>query len=60
MSSLVLSVIRELYLDTERPVIVRDIEELDLNETDDEELKLQHNCSHIFSLAFKYASPLMR
>jgi LTN1 family HEAT repeat region len=61
ISSLFLAIVGELYLDTERPVILtNDITDFNLEEGDDEELKLQHNAGHILSLALRFASSLMR
>ena len=54
--------VRELYLDTERPVDLSglDIHEFQLEDVDDEELKLQGNVAYIFSQALSYASSLIR
>lgn len=61
MSSLFLAIIRELYLDAERPVPLSDIpQEFDLDVTDDEEVKLQRNTAHVFADALRYASSLIR
>ena len=61
-SALFLTVVRELYLDTERPVDLSrlDIDEFQLEDVDDEELKLQGNVAYIFSQALNHASSLLR
>ena len=61
MSSLFLAVVRELYLDTERPVPLSEVPEtFDLGEADDDEVKLQRNTGHVFAEALRYASSLLR
>ena len=62
MSTLFLTLVRELYLDTERPVDLSDldIEEFQLEDVDDEERKLQGNVGYVASQALNYASSLIR
>lgn len=60
--TLFLAVMRELYLDTERPVDLSKIsfDTLDLGEAEDEESKLQANTAFVFSQALNYASAPVR
>lgn len=62
MASLFLTVIRELYLDTNRPLDISDMkfEEFELEDVDDEERKLQSNTVYVFFQALNYASSLVR
>ena len=57
-----MSVVRELYLDTERPVNLSDLtyNEFELEDVEDEEGKLQGNIAFVFSQALNYASSLIR
>jgi hypothetical protein len=57
-----MSVVRELYLDTERPVNLADLtnKEFELEDVEDEERKLQGNTAFVFSQALNYASSLIR
>ena len=54
--------VRELYLDTERPVDLSDlnIEEFQLEDVDDEERKLHGNVAYIVSQALNCAPSLIR
>lgn len=62
MSSLFLAVIRELYLDTERPVDLSNVnfDQFELEDVEDEEGKLQGNTAVVFSQTLNYASSLIR
>ena len=62
MSSLFLAVIRELYLDTDRPVDLSNInfDQFELEDVEDEECKLQGNTAFVFSQTLNYASSLIR
>lgn len=62
MSSLFLTVIRELYLDTERPVDLSNInfDQFELEDVEDEERKLQGNTAVVLSQTLNYASSLIR
>ena len=62
MSSLFMAVVRELYLDLERPVDLSGaiIEEFELEDVEDEEFKLQRNTAFVFSQSLNYASSLIR
>jgi hypothetical protein len=58
ISLLFLTVMRELYVDTERPVDLSALtyDELELEDVEDDESKLQGNIAYIFSHALNYAS----
>ena len=62
MSSLFLAVVRELYLDTDRPVDLSNInfDQFELEDVEDEERKLQGNMAFVFSQTLNYASSLIR
>jgi hypothetical protein len=61
VSELFLIVIRELYLDTEKPAVLNEVPlSFDLDEAEDDELKLQRNTAHVFVDALRYASSLLR
>jgi len=62
MSSLFLAVVRELYLDTDRPVDLSNInfDQFELEDVEDEERKLQGNTAFVFSQTLNYASSLIR
>jgi hypothetical protein len=62
MSLLFLVVVRELYLDTDRPVDLSNInfDQFELEDVEDEELKLQGNMAFVFSQTLNYASSLIR
>jgi hypothetical protein len=61
MSLLFLAVVRELYLDTDRPVDLSNInfDQFELEDVEDEELKLQGNMAFVFSQTLNYASSLI-
>jgi hypothetical protein len=60
--TLFLAVVRELYLDTERPVDLSKMtfDQLDVEEAEDEESKAQANTAFVFSQALNYASAPVR
>jgi E3 ubiquitin-protein ligase listerin len=60
--TLFLAVVRELYLDTERPVDLSKMtfDKLDVEEAEDEESKVQANTAFVFSQALNYASAPVR
>jgi hypothetical protein len=62
MSSLFFAVVRELYLDTDRPVDLSNInfDHFELEDVEDEERKLQGNTAFVFSQTLNYASSLIR
>lgn len=62
MSSLFLALVRELYLDTDRPVDLSNInfDQFELEDAENEERKLQGNTAYVFSQALNYASSLIR
>jgi hypothetical protein len=57
-----LTAVRELYIDTERPVELSGLafDVFELEDADDEEVKLQCNTAYVFSQALNYASSLIR
>jgi hypothetical protein len=62
ISTLFWTVVRELYLDTERPVVLEGsaLHHVDLEEVEDEEKRLQQNVALVFSQALNHASALVR
>jgi hypothetical protein len=62
VSTLFLTVVRELYLDTERPVNLSTVpfDDFELEDVEDEERKLQANTAFVFFQALNYASSLIR
>ena len=54
--------IRELYLDADRPVDLSNInfDQFELEEVENEEQKLQGNMAFVFSQTLNYASSLIR
>jgi hypothetical protein len=57
-----MTMVRELYLDTERPVDLSslDFQVFQLKDMEDEEQKLQGNVAYVLSKALNYASSLIR
>jgi hypothetical protein len=55
-------VVRELYVDTSRPVDLSTLsyEEFELEDVEDEEKKFQGNTAYIFSHALNFAAYLIR
>jgi hypothetical protein len=62
VSTLFWTVVRELYLDTERPIELESsaLHHFDLEEAEDEEKRLQQNLAFVFSQALNLASALVR
>ena len=62
VSTLFWTVVRELYLDTERPIELEGsaLHYFDLEEAEDEEKRLQRNVAFVFSHALNHASALVR
>lgn len=62
VSTLFWTVVRELYLDTERPIEFESstFDQLELEEREDEEKRLQRNVAFVLSQALNYASALVR
>jgi hypothetical protein len=62
VSTLFWTVVRELYLDTERPIELEGsaLLHFDLEEAEDEEKRLQKNIAFVFSQVLNHASALVR
>jgi hypothetical protein len=62
VSILFLTVVKELYVDTEWGVDLSALsyQEFELEDAEDDEIKTQTNMAHIFSLALEYAPYLIR
>jgi hypothetical protein len=62
VSTLFWTVVRELYLDTERPIELEGstLLHFDLEEAEDEEKRLQRNVAFVFAQALNHASALVR
>lgn len=62
MSTLFWTVVRELYLDTDRPIEFETstFDRFELEEGEDEEKRLHSNVAFVFSQALNHASTLVR